>query len=151
MRDLLVFSLLRLGIFALLWWVLTLVGLHYLLAAAVAALVAMLISILFLGHARDRAAMRWKDADDRRHERRGERRDVDADAEDAFVDATEHDDVVEGSDTETTAGLGSERADDGADDTVHPADAAPDDEAVDAAPRSADSGQRDTVRPTSQA
>lgn len=85
MRDLIVYTLLRLGLFAVLWWLLTLLGLHYLIAGVAAAFLAMLISFVALNRQRDRVAMRWKAADDRRRERRGEVRDEDADEEDALL------------------------------------------------------------------
>lgn len=86
MRDVLVYSVLRLVLFGALWWVFAHVGLNVYLAGLVAALVAMLVSILFLGRPRDRAATRWQQADERRRARRSEPRDVDADTEDAVVD-----------------------------------------------------------------
>lgn len=54
------------------------------LAGVLAALIAMLISILFLDRLRDGAAMRWKDAHERRVERRGEVVDEDAEYEDGL-------------------------------------------------------------------
>ncbi len=86
MRAFLLYAVLRLGLWALLWWLLTLLDVGVLLAAVLAALLAMLISILFLDRLRDRAAMRWKDAHERRLQRRGQPADEDADYEDLVLD-----------------------------------------------------------------
>jgi hypothetical protein len=88
MRQFLLYAVIRLGLWAALWWVLTVVGV--MLAGVLAALIAMLISILFLDRLRDGAAMRWKDAHERRVERRGEIVDEDAEYEDGlFADDVE--------------------------------------------------------------
>lgn len=86
MRDVLVFSVIRLALFGALWWVLTQVGIGFYLAGLIAALLAMLISILFLGRPRERAVERWQAADERRRKRRPARRDEDAAEEDELVD-----------------------------------------------------------------
>src|SRR5690625_7465490 len=52
----------------------------------------MLISILALNRLRDSAAMRWKEADDRRRERKGQRLDEDAAEEDALLDEDDAED-----------------------------------------------------------
>src|SRR5699024_12862986 len=62
------------------------------LAGVLAALIAMLISILALNRLRDSAAMRWKEADDRRRERKGQRLDEDAAEEDALLDEDDAED-----------------------------------------------------------
>lgn len=67
----------------------TLAGPHYLVAGVLAALLAMLISFVALNRRRDRVAMRWKAADDRRRARRGEVRDEDADEEDALLEGAD--------------------------------------------------------------
>ncbi len=85
MRDVLVYSVIRLALFGALWWVLANVGVGFYLAGIIAALIAMLVSILFLGRPRERAAERWQQADERRRERRKTKRDEDADEEDALV------------------------------------------------------------------
>ena len=84
MRQFLLYAVVRLGMWALLWWLLTLAGVGVMLAGVLAALIAMLISILFLDRLRDGAAMRWKDAHERRVERRGEVVDEDAEYEDGL-------------------------------------------------------------------
>ena len=90
MRQFLLYAVVRLGMWALLWWLLTLAGVGVMLAGVLAALIAMLISILFLDRLRDGAAMRWKDAHERRVERRGEVVDEDAEYEDGlFADDVE--------------------------------------------------------------
>lgn len=81
------FAVIRLVLWAGIWWVLTLFDIGAMLAGVLAALIAMLISILFLNRVRDAAAMRWKAADDRRRERHADDVDEDAEAEDSFLDA----------------------------------------------------------------
>lgn len=91
MRDVLVYSLLRLALFAGIWWLLVAVtDLGLLMAGMVAALIAMLLSILFLRSPRERVARRWQSADERRRERRAERHDEDAEAEDALSEGEPH-------------------------------------------------------------
>lgn len=85
MRAFLLYAVLRLGLWAAIWWLLTLLDVGVLLAAVLAALIAMLISILLLDRLRNRAAMRWKDAHERRAERRGQPADEDADYEDLVL------------------------------------------------------------------
>lgn len=85
MRDVLVYSVIRLALFGAVWWVLANVGVGVYLAGIIAALIAMLVSILFLGRPRERAAERWQEADERRRARKGERRDEDADEEDELL------------------------------------------------------------------
>lgn len=89
MRDLLLYGFLRLALWAVIWWLLTVAGMGVIVAGVLAALIAMLISILALNRLRDSAAMRWKEADDRRRERKGPDVDEDASEEDALLD--EHD------------------------------------------------------------
>ncbi|MGP9746178.1 DUF4229 domain-containing protein [Brachybacterium sp. AOP29-B2-41] len=86
MRQFLLYAVIRLGLWILLWWALTLLDVGVMLAGVLAALIAMLISILFLDRLRDAAAMRWKAADERRAERRGPDIDEDAEYEDAMLD-----------------------------------------------------------------
>ena len=86
MREMVVYAVLRLALFGVIWWLLTLLDIGVMLAGVLAALISMLLSILFLDRVRDRAAMRWKVADERRRERRGEPVDEDAAEEDALVD-----------------------------------------------------------------
>ena len=81
------FAVIRLVLWAGIWWVLTLFDVGVMLAGVLAALIAMLISILFLNRVRDAVAMRWKAADDRRRERHADDVDEDAEAEDSFLDA----------------------------------------------------------------
>lgn len=86
MRPFLVYAVIRLGLWVLIWWLLTLMGVGLMLAGVLAALLAMLISILFLDRLRDAAARRWKAADERRAERRGQAVDEDAEFEDSLLD-----------------------------------------------------------------
>ncbi|MGP9681929.1 DUF4229 domain-containing protein [Brachybacterium sp. AOP3-A1-3] len=87
MREMALFAVIRLVLWAGIWWVLTLFDIGVMLAGVLAALIAMLISILFLNRVRDAAAMRWKAADDKRRERHPDDVDEDAEAEDSFLDA----------------------------------------------------------------
>lgn len=84
MRQFLLYAVIRLGLWIALWWVLTVSGVGVMLAGVLAALIAMLISILFLDRLRDAAAMRWKLAHERRVEKRGETVDEDAEYEDGL-------------------------------------------------------------------
>lgn len=96
MREMAVYSLIRLALWVVIWWLLTLLDIGVALAGVLAALIAMLLSILFLNRVRDAAAMRWKAAHDRRRQRKGEKIDQDAEAEDALLgdeDDTGHDDT----------------------------------------------------------
>ena len=86
MRDMVLYGFLRLALWAVIWWLLTVAGMGVILAGVLAALIAMLISILALNRLRDSAAMRWKEADDRRRERKGPDVDEDASEEDALLD-----------------------------------------------------------------
>src|SRR5690625_7831164 len=86
MRDMVLYWVLRLALWAVIWWLLTVAGMGVILAGVLAALIAMLISTLALNRLRDSAAMRWKEADDRRRERKGQRLDEDAAEEDALLD-----------------------------------------------------------------
>lgn len=86
MRDMVLYGVLRLALWAVIWWLLTVAGMGVVLAGVMAALIAMLISILALNRLRDGAAMRWKEFDDRRRERKGPALDEDAAEEDALID-----------------------------------------------------------------
>ncbi|ASK65210.1 hypothetical protein CFK39_04500 [Brachybacterium avium] len=92
MRPFLFYAVVRLGLWVLLWWVLTLFGLGVVLAGLLAALISMLVSILFLDRLRDAAALRWKAADERRAQRRGPDVDEDAEYEDSLLDDAERED-----------------------------------------------------------
>lgn len=89
MRPFLFYAVVRLGLWVLLWWVLSLTGLGVVLAGVLAALISMLLSILFLDRLRDAAAQRWKAADERRAERRSDEVDEDAEYEDGVLDEAE--------------------------------------------------------------
>lgn len=92
MRDVLVYSLLRLAILAGVWWLLySLTSFGFYLSGLLAALIALLVSILALRRPRNQAAERWRRADERRRARRGEQHDEDADEEDALMDADSED------------------------------------------------------------
>lgn len=102
MRDMVLYGILRLALWAVIWWLLTVAGMGVILAGVLAALIAMLISILALNRLRDSAAMRWKEADDRRRERKGPDVDEDASEEDALLDG--HDE--RSTDEQATAAAG---------------------------------------------
>ncbi|MBB5830591.1 DUF4229 domain-containing protein [Brachybacterium aquaticum] len=84
MRPFLLYAVVRLGLWIAIWWLLTLLDIGVMLAGVLAALIAMLISILFLDRLRDAAAMRWKDAHERRVAKRGPVVDEDAEYEDSL-------------------------------------------------------------------
>ena len=92
MRHFLLYAVVRLGLWAVLWWVLTLFDVGVVLAGVLAALIAMLLSILFLDQLRGAAAMRWKAADERRARRREGEIDEDAEYEDSLLDEAEAED-----------------------------------------------------------
>ncbi|ACU86212.1 hypothetical protein Bfae_24210 [Brachybacterium faecium DSM 4810] len=92
MRHFLLYAVVRLGLWAVLWWVLTLFDVGVVLAGVLAALIAMLLSILFLDRLRGAAAMRWKAADERRARRREGEIDEDAEYEDSLLDEAEAED-----------------------------------------------------------
>lgn len=92
MRDVLLYSVLRIAVLAAVWWLLMQFGLGFGFAGIGAALIAMLLSILFLRRPRQAAAERWQAADERRREKRhatGADIDHDAEDEDALLDATD--------------------------------------------------------------
>ena len=89
MRQFLLYAVIRLGLWVLIWWLLTLLDVGLMLAGVLAAFLAMLISILFLDKLRGAAAMRWKDANERRAQRREEEIDEDAEFEDSLLDSPE--------------------------------------------------------------
>ncbi|MCL6422850.1 DUF4229 domain-containing protein [Brachybacterium sp. JHP9] len=86
MRDLLLYSLLRVVILLALWWVLMQLGFGMLLGGVLAVLIAMMLSFLLLDRPRRRAALRLQEADEARRARRGPVRDEDADEEDSLLD-----------------------------------------------------------------
>lgn len=94
MRDMVLYGFIRIALWAVLWWLLTVAGVGVMIAGVLAALIAMLLSFLFLNRIRDAAAMRWKEADDRRRERKGPVVDEDAAEEDALLDDDEADSLT---------------------------------------------------------
>lgn len=86
MRDLLLYSLLRVVILLALWWVLMQLGFGMLLGGVLAVLIAMMLSFLLLDRPRRRAALRLQEADEARRARRDPVRDEDADEEDSLLD-----------------------------------------------------------------
>lgn len=86
MRHFLLYAVVRLGLWLLLWWLLTLLDVGVMLAGVLAAAIAMLLSIVFLDRLRSAAALRWKAADERRAQRRGPEVDEDAEYEDGVLD-----------------------------------------------------------------
>lgn len=89
MRSFLLYAVIRLALWAVVWWLLVQVGVGVMLAGVLAALIAMLLSIVFLDRLRDAAAQRWKAADERRAERRADKVDEDAEYEDHLLDDAE--------------------------------------------------------------
>lgn len=89
MRSFLLYAVIRLGLWAVVWWLLVQVGVGVMLAGVLAALIAMLLSIVFLDRLRDAAAQRWKAADERRAARRTDVVDEDAEYEDHLLDDAE--------------------------------------------------------------
>jgi len=120
MRDFLLYAVIRLGLWALIWWVLTLVDVGVMLAGVLAAFLAMLISILFLDRLRQGAAMRWKAADERRAQRRGADVDEDAEYEDSLLDDAAKDSDSEDSVEEDAAADDDATEDAAAEDSVGP-------------------------------
>ena len=60
------FAVIRLALWLGIWWLLTQIQVGVMLAGVLAAVIAMLLSILFLDRLRSKVALRWKAADDRR-------------------------------------------------------------------------------------
>ncbi len=89
MRSFLLYAVIRLGLWAAVWWLLVQVGIGVMLAGVLAALIAMLLSILFLDRLRDGAAQRWRAADERRAARKADEVDEDAEYEDHLLDDAE--------------------------------------------------------------
>lgn len=90
MRSFLIYSVVRLAIFAAVWFMLSFTGIHWMFTGVLAAVVAMLISVLFLGKLRQRLAIdvqgRVQDRAKKRQGRKSEY-DLDADAEDSVIDS----------------------------------------------------------------
>jgi uncharacterized protein (DUF58 family) len=86
MRDVLLYTVIRLVVLAAAWWLMVQIGVGFYLAGIIAVLIAFLVSVLFLRAPRERLAGRLQSADERRRERRGPVRDEDADEEDALLD-----------------------------------------------------------------
>lgn len=90
MRSFLIYSVVRLAIFAAVWFLLSFTGIHWMFTGVLAAVVAMLISVLFLGKLRQRLAIdvqgRVQDRAKKRQGRKSEY-DLDADAEDSVIDS----------------------------------------------------------------
>ncbi|MGP5251665.1 DUF4229 domain-containing protein [Brachybacterium alimentarium] len=101
MREMALFAVIRLALWLGIWWLLTQIQVGVMLAGVLAAVIAMLLSILFLDRLRSKVALRWKAADDRRRVRRGEKHDEDAEAEDAYLDAHTDDDSFDGGSSAT--------------------------------------------------
>lgn len=89
MRSFLLYAVIRLGLWAAVWWILVQVGIGVMLAGVLAALIAMLLSIVFLDRLREAAAQRWKAADERRAARKADEVDEDAEYEDHLLDDAE--------------------------------------------------------------
>ncbi|GAB2534787.1 DUF4229 domain-containing protein [Brachybacterium huguangmaarense] len=90
MRDVLLYSLLRLVLIGGLWWLLdTVTPYGFYLSGLMAILIATLLSIVLLRRPRDAAAKRWQASDERRRATRVPRRDEDADEEDELLEDAE--------------------------------------------------------------
>jgi sugar phosphate permease len=85
MRDVIVYSVLRLGLWALLWWILFELGVGFYLAGILAVLIAFLVSAVLLRKPRDKAAGRLQQADEHRRARKGPKHDRDAEEEDFLL------------------------------------------------------------------
>lgn len=88
MRNIVGYALIRIALWLVLWYLLALSGVGVMLAGILAVLIAMMLSFLFLGRARENAAAGLQEADERRIEKRGPIHDEDAEAEDAVLDGT---------------------------------------------------------------
>lgn len=95
MRDFLLYGIIRLALWAVLWWLLTVAGIGVIMAGILAAIIAMLLSFLFLSRIRNAAVMRWKDADERRRAKQSTVTDEDAAEEDALLGDDGDDDVTD--------------------------------------------------------
>lgn len=96
MRSALLFSALRLAIFAVVWFLLTLLmpDAAWFWTGILAAVIAMLISIPLLGQQRQALAETLEQKNEKRQERRARARsasEADADEEDALLDAKDED------------------------------------------------------------
>lgn len=90
MRNVLGYALIRIVLWLVIWYLLTLVGVGVITAGLLAVLIAMMISFLLLGGRRQRAAEGLQSVDERRRERRGPVVDQDAADEDALIEEQEH-------------------------------------------------------------
>ncbi len=92
MRSFLIYSAARLAIFGAVWWLLSFTGIHWMYSGILAAVVAMLISVLFLGKLRQALAInvqgRMRDRADKRRKRKTSS-DLDAEAEDRDIDGAD--------------------------------------------------------------
>lgn len=88
MRSFLIYAAARLTIFGAVWWLLSFTGIHWMYSGILAAVVAMLISVLFLGKLRQALAInvqgRMRDRADKRRKRKTPS-DLDAEAEDRDI------------------------------------------------------------------
>ena len=88
MRSFLIYAAARLTIFGAVWWLLSFTGIHWMYSGILAAVVAMLISVLFLGKLRQALAInvqgRMRDRADKRRKRKTPS-DLDAEAEERDI------------------------------------------------------------------
>ena len=91
MRNVLGYALIRIALWLVIWYLLTLVGVGEILAGLLAVLIAMMISFLLLGGRRQKAAEGLQVVDERRREKRGPVVDEDAAEEDALLDERDRD------------------------------------------------------------
>ena len=88
MRSFLIYAAARLTIFGAVWWLLSFTGILWMYSGILAAVVAMLISVLFLGKLRQALAInvqgRMRDRADKRRKRKTPS-DLDAEAEDRDI------------------------------------------------------------------
>lgn len=88
MRSFLAYSVIRLGIFGVVWALLSLTGIYWLHTGIMAAVIAMLISILFLGRQRQAVAVELQERTSKRREKRLSAKteaEIDAEEEDALI------------------------------------------------------------------
>lgn len=91
MRSILLYTVLRLGLFFGIWALLSLTGIHWMFTGILAAVIAMLISVLALSRIRQSVALRLEKTVARTAEKSAEKTsdtDLDAEEEDAIIDAT---------------------------------------------------------------
>lgn len=91
MRSILLYSAVRLALFALIWWLLSFTGIHWMFTGILAAVIAMLLSVLLLGRLRQSLALDMQEKIRTRNEKhRGHKSEADLDAEDEDRELEKH-------------------------------------------------------------